>query len=90
MPMPVAPIDIQQLLDSFLESHPEAQQYVSKLWYLPEGTTPPLDVTHTIRLQSLTATDRAISIGLVVYPQYALMLDALLALIATQPPPVAA
>lgn len=87
MPMPT-PIDIQQLLDSFLESHPEAQQYVSKLWYLPEGSVPPPDVTHQLRLHSLTAADRAISIGLVVYPQYALMLDAILALIATQPPAV--
>jgi hypothetical protein len=87
MTMPVAPIDIQQLLDSFLESNPEAQQYISKLWYLPADQPPPPDVTDTLRLQSQTAADRAMTIGLVLYPQYALMLDALLALIATQPPP---
>ena len=86
---PKPPIDIQAKLDEWLAANPDAQKYVSKLYYLPglPGTTPlPADVTHTIRLGSAISIERALLIGLVVLPQYAVVLDALLAMLVTQPP----
>ncbi len=80
------PIDIQAQLDAWLEGNQAAQKYVSKLWYLRDDEPPPPDVTHTIRLASILAADRALVIGIAVVPPYAVMLDAILALVATQPP----
>jgi hypothetical protein len=82
------PINIQQALDDWLAGNAAAQQYVTKLWYLPAGQPAPPDVTHRIAVTSNVSADRALTIGLVVKPQYAVMLDALLALVATQPPGV--
>ena len=79
-------VDIQTQLDEWLANNPDAQQYVSKLYYVPEGATPPAEVTHVLRLQSEASPERALTIGVVVVPRYAAMLDVLLALIATQPP----
>jgi hypothetical protein len=83
---PMVPVDIQKTLDDWLAGNPAAQKYVSKLWYVPDGQPVPADVTHTIRLASQLSPERALTIGLVVLPEFALVLDALLAMIATQPP----
>ena len=80
------PIDIQAKLDEWLASNPDAQKYVSKLYYVPSGGAVPEDATHVIELYSAVAEERTITIAGVVVPQYAVMLDALLALVATQPP----
>lgn len=85
-PMASTPLDIQAKLDFWLESNPSAQKYITKLWYIPQGQKPPADVTHTVRLGSVASPERALSIGLVVKPEFALLLDALLAMAATQPP----
>jgi len=78
-------VDIQAQLDAWLAESPDAQKYVTKLWYVPGGTLPPADVTHTIRLASIMSAERHLTIGLVVKPQYAALLDVLLAMVATQP-----
>jgi hypothetical protein len=78
-------MDIQQRLDDWLASNPEAQKYVEKLYYVPEGEVPPADATHRMRLTSMQSAERALTIAAVVKPEFAVFLDALLAMIATQP-----
>jgi hypothetical protein len=78
-------VDVQAKLDEWLESNPAAQKYVSKLWYIPTGNPPPPEVSHTLVLRSTTSAERALTIGLVVKPEFAAMLDAILAMLATQP-----
>ena len=78
-------MDIQQRLDDWLASNPEAQKCVTKLYYVPEGEAPPADATHTLRLGSVQSAERHLTIALVVKPEFAVFLDALLAMIATQP-----
>jgi len=78
-------MDIQKQLDQWLASNPTAQQFVTKLWYIREGQPVPADVTHTLRLQSTSSLERHLLIGLVVKPQYAALVDMLLAIIGTQP-----
>jgi hypothetical protein len=79
-------IDVQQKLDDWLESNPAAQKYVTKLWYIPGGNPPPPEVSHTLVLRSVTSAERALTVGLVVKPEFAGVLDAILAMLATQPP----
>jgi hypothetical protein len=79
------PIDIQQALDQWLADNPDAQKYVSKIWYVQEGTPVPTDCTHTLRLQSTVSDERALTVGVVGVPPFPAFLDALLAMIATQP-----
>lgn len=82
---PTGPIDIQAKLDEFLASNAALQKYVTKLWYVPQGEQPPPEVTHTIRLNSVASPERSLVIGLVVKPEFALLLDTLLAMVATRP-----
>lgn len=79
------PIDIQSELDEWLASNEAAQKYVEKLYYLEDGEVAPDDVTHTLELQSMTSDERSLEVGAVVKPQFAAFLDALLAMIATNP-----
>jgi len=78
-------MDIQAKLDEWLEGNAAIQKYVTKLWYIPEGEDAPSDVTHKLRLSSDTSAERALTVGLVVKPEFATVLDGLLAMIATQP-----
>ena len=79
------PVDIQAKLDQWLESNADAQKYVTKMYYIQEGHPIPEDVTHTFALTSAQSYERHLLIGLVTVPQYGTMLDAFLALLATQP-----
>jgi hypothetical protein len=78
-------MDIQQRLDEWLASNPAAQKYVTQLYYVPEGEVPPADATHILRLTSMQSPERALRVAVVVKPGFAAFLDALLAMIATQP-----
>lgn len=78
-------VNIQEELDKWLAENPQAQKYVSKLWHLIPGQPVPADVTHKIALQSETSAERALAIGCVVVPEFAMFLDMLLAMIATNP-----
>ena len=77
-------IDIQDKLDEWLAGNTEAQKYVDKVYYLPELEAVPDDVTHIIRLASVQSAERQFRIGFVCKQQFAVFLDAILALIATQ------
>lgn len=80
------PLDVQQKLDDWLAEHPDVQKYVSKLWYIPEGSEAPPECTHKLRLSSLLSPERALTVGIVVVGEFAVFVDAILAMIATQPP----
>jgi len=49
-PPPVEPSNVQEYLDNFLESNPEAQEYITKLYHVPEGAVAPSDATYQVRL----------------------------------------
>lgn len=78
------PIDIQAILDQWLASNPGAQQYVKKLYYLPDHAAVPGEVTHFLRFSSALSAERALRVGLVVMPGYAALVEAMLAMITTQ------
>jgi hypothetical protein len=80
-------MDIQQKLDEWLAANPDAQQYVSQLYYVPEMARLPEDATHVVRLASAPAPERQVTIAAVVVPKYAVVVDLLLAMVATTPPP---
>lgn len=86
MELPEGPIDIQAQLDKLLADNPELQKYVTKLWYVPEGQPMPPDCTHKLRLNAASSQERAISVGVVGTPQFTVILDMLLSMVATQPP----
>src|SRR4030095_2468020 len=72
-------------LDELLAGNPEAQKYVTKLYYVPESEAVPDDATHVLRFSSMLSSERALRIGIVAVPAFAAFLDAMLALLATQP-----
>lgn len=78
-------MDIQAKLDEWLASNPEAQKYVSKLYHVPDNQPVPTDATHVLRFGSAQASERALRIAAVCVPEFAVFLDMLLAMIATQP-----
>jgi hypothetical protein len=78
------PVNIQDALDNWLAENPDAQKYVSKLYYVAEGTEVPADATHKVRLSSMLSEERQLTIAAVVLPQFAAFLDMILAMIATQ------
>lgn len=52
-------IDVQTTLDDWLNSNPDAQLYVRKIYYVPDGAAIPRDVTHMNRLTSIAHPDLA-------------------------------
>lgn len=77
-------MDIQAMLDQLLANNPQIQKYITKLYYVPEGQKPPQDATHTVTVASAKSVERRIMIAAVVKAQYALLVDAILALVGTQ------
>lgn len=82
-----APIDIQAKLDELLAGNPDVQQYITKVWYVPEGQPVPPDVTQIVTVASVTSADRVLRLGVVMVPKYAALIDMLLAMVVTQPKP---
>ena len=80
------PVDVQQELDAWLAEHPDAQKYVEKLWFIGPDNEAPEGVTHLLELRSATSPERALLIGVEAVPSFAVVLEALLALVSTQPP----
>ncbi len=58
-------IDVQTTLDDWLASNPEAQKYVRKIYYVPDGAQIPRDVTHMNRLTSIDYPDLELRLGVV-------------------------
>jgi hypothetical protein len=79
-------MDVQKWLDDKLAANAEAQKYVSKVWFIPVGQPTPDDVTHVLTLRSASSPFlRELTIGLVVKPEFVVALDAILAMVTTQP-----
>lgn len=76
--------DIQARLDQLLADNPQAQKYIAKLYYVPGGSKPPADTTHTLTLGSQLSVERHLMIGIVVKLPYSALVEALLALVGTQ------
>jgi hypothetical protein len=74
-------IDVQTTLDDWLASDPDAQQYVSKIYYVPEGAEIPRDVTHMNRLTSVTHPDLELRLGVVATVKTAALSNLILGLI---------
>ena len=74
-------IDVQATLDKWLEAHPEAQAYVKKIYYVPDGAEIPRDVTHMNRLTSLDQPDLELRLGVVATRETAAMANIILGLI---------
>jgi hypothetical protein len=83
-------VDVQATLDDWLDNHPEAQQYVTKLYYVPEGAQIPRDVTHMNRLTSVWHPDLELRIGAVATLETAALANLILGVIertASDPKP---
>lgn len=77
-------MDIQAELDKWLAANPEAQKYISKIYFVPSGTNVPADSTHAIQLYSTASPARTITLGLVLTPQAKVFVDMILSMAATQ------
>jgi hypothetical protein len=62
-----------------------ATDFGGDLGYMRPRVRSDPEVTHTVRLTSAHSAERALRVGLVVVPKFAVFLDTLLAMIATQP-----
>jgi hypothetical protein len=82
MPDPI--IDVQTTLDEWLEENPEAQQYVSKIYYLPDGANIPRDVTHLTRVTSVWRPDLELRLGVVATVETAAVANVILGLLERQ------
>lgn len=74
-------IDVQNTLDTWLAENPEAQLYVRKLYYVPDGAEIPRDVTHMNRLTSIAYPNLELRLGVVATPNTAAVSNLILALI---------
>jgi hypothetical protein len=74
-------IDVQATLDQWLDDNPEAQQYVSAIYYVPDGAEIPRDVTHMNRLTSVAHPDLELRLGVVATASTAALANVILELI---------
>ena len=74
-------IDVQGTLDDWLEGSPEAQEYVKKIYYVPDGAEIPRDVTHMTRVTSVTHPDLELRLGVVATKETTAKANAILGLI---------
>jgi len=58
-------VDVQKTLDEWLANNPEAQKYVTKIYYLPDGAEIPRAVSHLNRLTSVDHPDLDLRLGVV-------------------------
>jgi hypothetical protein len=74
-------IDVQNTLDAWLADNPEAQQYVRKIYYVPDGAAIPRDVTHMNRLTSIAYPNLEFRLGVVATPNTEAVANLVLSLI---------
>jgi hypothetical protein len=74
-------IDVQNTLDAWLAENPEAQQYVRKIYYVPDGAEIPRDVTHMNRLTSVAYPMLELRLGVVATPNTEALSNLILGLI---------
>jgi hypothetical protein len=79
-------IDVQGTLDTWLEGNPEAQKYIRKIYYVPEGAEIPPDVTHMNRLTSAHHLDLELRLGVVATAETTAIANVILGLIGRAAP----
>jgi hypothetical protein len=79
-------IDVQTTLDDWLASNPEAQKYVRKIYYVPDGAQIPRDVTHMNRLTSIDYPDLELRLGVVATLETAALANLILGMIERSAP----
>jgi hypothetical protein len=76
---------LQTWLDTWLAGNPDAQAYVTKIYYVAPGAVIPEDATHAGQMQSVDAPGRTMLLAVVATPAGEAIFDMLLAMIATSP-----
>jgi hypothetical protein len=79
--MTVPKIDVQETLDQWLAGNAEAQKYLHKIYYVPEGANIPGPVTHMNRLTSIAHPDLELRLGVVATEETAAAANVILGLI---------
>jgi len=81
MAEPTEEIDVQTTLDTWLAEHTDVQQYVMKLYYVPDGAEIPLAVTHMVRVTAVEAPQLELRVGVVATPNTAAVANFIMGLI---------
>jgi hypothetical protein len=79
MPDPI--IDVQDTLDAWLAGNTEAQKYLHKIFYVPEGASVPGAVTQMVRVTSVHHPDLELRLGCVATTETAVIVNVLMGLI---------
>lgn len=79
-------IDVQATIDQWLDEHPEVEEYVTEIYYVPDGAEIPRDVTHMVRLTSVAEPDRELRLGAVATRVTSAIVDVVLGLIERAAP----
>jgi hypothetical protein len=81
MAEPTEEIDVQTTLDTWLAEHTDVQQYVMKLYYVPDGAEIPLPVTHMVRCTAVDEPQLELRVGVVATPNTAAVANVILRMI---------
>lgn len=79
-------IDVQATIDEWIDEHPEVEQYVTEIYYVPDGAEIPRDVTHMVRVTSVEHPDRELRLGAVATPVTSAIVNVILGLIERAAP----
>ena len=79
MPDPI--MDVQETLDNWLAGNAEAQKYIKKIFYVPEGDAVPPAVTQMVRVTSIHHPDLELRLGVVATTETAVITNVLMGLI---------
>lgn len=77
--------EVQEKLDAWLAGDSATQQYVTKIYYLPDGAAMPGEVTHIVRLSSVRDEDLDMRLGVVATREAAAIADVMLGLLEHDP-----
>ena len=74
-------VNVQDTLDAWLAGNAEAQKYLHKIWYVPEGDPVPPAVTQMVRVTSVAHPGLELRLGCVATTQTAVLVNVLMGLL---------
>jgi len=74
-------VDVQDTIDAWLAGNAEAQKYLHKIFYLPEGAAIPGVVTQMVRVTSIAHPGLELRLGCVATAETALFVNVLMGLL---------
>jgi hypothetical protein len=80
-------LDVQDTLDAWLAGNAEAQKYLHKIWYVPEGDAVPPSVTQMVRVTSINHPDLELRLGCVATTETAVIVNVLMGILGRKPDP---